>query len=273
MPKLDCLNLLTYCLAPSPLESLADVKTRVMDETMESLALLSYYLGYGWCASCRAQYNGEDFRRNGDSWEADKRGPCDGYKSDHRLKMKYGDFKFGIKDIQYGDPVRQELQPQEFYSGVLENDDPHEADIELERTVTTARTVTHTTSNSWKQSHELGIEITYNPPDATGGFGGSIGYKFGYEKDSTTTDSKMHNKHDNSKSKQARSYLATQRQIGRLPLLRHVPQFPTRLRSLPNSQLNWMGFFDGVEVMMGILLIITTSKLGADWDILFIFLY
>ena len=189
MPKLDCLNLLTYCLVPSPLESLADVKTRVMDETMESLALLSYYLGYGWCASCRAQYNGEDFRRNGDSWEADKRGPCDGYKSDHRLKMKYGDFKFGIKDIQYGDPVRQELQPQEFYSGVLENDDPHEADIELERTVTTARTVTHTTSNSWKQSHELGIEITYNPPDATGGFGGSIGYKFGYEKDSTTTDS------------------------------------------------------------------------------------
>ena len=87
--------------------SLSDVKTRVMDVTMKGLARLSHYLGYGWCAGCRGQWVGEDFRRRGDSWHADKEGPCNGYKATERLKLNYGDFKFSVKDIKYGNPVIQ----------------------------------------------------------------------------------------------------------------------------------------------------------------------
>ena len=84
------------------------MKTRVMDVTMKDLARLAHYLGYGWCAGCRAQWVGEDFRRSGDSWHADKKpGSCSGYKSDHRLKLHYGDFKFSVKNIEYGAAVTQ----------------------------------------------------------------------------------------------------------------------------------------------------------------------
>ena len=89
------------------LTSLSDVKTRVMDLTMNDLAYLAHYLGYGWCAGCRAQYVGEDFRRERDEWHVDTAGPCDGYKADHRLKLKYGNFTFSVKDIKYGSPVIQ----------------------------------------------------------------------------------------------------------------------------------------------------------------------
>ena len=154
------------------MESLDDVKTRVMDVTMSNLASLAHYLGYGWCSSCRAQWVGEDFRRKEDSWEADKTGSCSGYKSGHRLKMHYKNFKFAIKDIRYGNPVIEDLEPKEFYSGVLRNDDPYPATVNLERTVLSTRTVTHTTSSSWTKSDEVGIEINYTPSDATGGVGG-----------------------------------------------------------------------------------------------------
>ena len=160
-----------------------------MDETMYDLGLLAHYLGYGWCAGCRAQYVGEGFVRDGDSWKADQTGSCNGYKSGHRLAMHFGDFSFGIKSITYGDPVRQSLTPQEFYSGTLRNDDPNAATVSLEREVITTRSVTHSTSSTWKASHELGIEINYTPSELTGGVGGSVSYKFGYEHGETTTDS------------------------------------------------------------------------------------
>ena len=142
-----------------------------MDVTLPNLALLAHYLGYGWCAGCRAQKVGEDFRRSGDSWEADKRGPCDGYKANHRLKLHYGDFEFGIKRISYGRPVIQSLAPEVFLSGTVSNSDPHKTKTTIEREVRSVRTVTHTTTSSWTHSHELGLEISYTPPGATGGVG------------------------------------------------------------------------------------------------------
>ena len=143
-----------------------------MDVTLPDLALLAHFLGYGWCAGCRAQWVGEDFRRNGDSWEADKKGPCNGYKADRRLKLHYGDFKFGIKNIRYGSPVIQSLTPEVYISGTVTNSDPHPTKTTIEREVRSVRTVTHTTTSSWKHSHELGIEISYTPPSVTGGGGG-----------------------------------------------------------------------------------------------------
>jgi len=179
----------TFKCHPPTLTSMADVKTRVMDVTMSNLATLAHYLGYAWCASCYAQWVGEDFRRNGDSWEADTQGTCKGYKATQRLKMHYDDFHFSMKSITYGKALIEELQPEAYYSGVLRNDDPNPADIEIERTVTTTRTVTHTVTTNWQKSHDVGIEISYSPPDLTGGVGGSVSYNFGYENGETTTDS------------------------------------------------------------------------------------
>ena len=176
-------------LGPPTLTSLSDVKTRVMDVTVRNLGLLAHYLGYGWCAGCRAQFVGEDFRRNGDSWEADKKGPCNGYKADHRLKMHYGDFKFSIKDIKYGNPMIQTLKPETYDQGRVTNADPTPLKHKVEREIRSVRTVTHTKTTSWKAAHELGIEISYTPPGATGGVGGKFNYKFNYEDSETNTDS------------------------------------------------------------------------------------
>ncbi|XP_001639919.2 aerolysin [Nematostella vectensis] len=189
--KLYCIESFKCCKmvnSPPALTSLSEVKTRVMDTAMNPLARLANYLGYGWCASCRAQWVGEDFRRNGDSWEADKKGPCNGYKGHHRLKMHFGNFKFGIKRIKYGNLVIQSMKPEVYYSGTVRNNDPTPLIHKVEREVRDVRTVTHTTTSSWKASHELGVEISYTPPGATGGFGGKVSYKFNYESSSTTTD-------------------------------------------------------------------------------------
>ncbi|XP_028394008.1 uncharacterized protein LOC114518245 [Dendronephthya gigantea] len=189
---LSCIEKIKCCkMYPNPptLTSLSDVKTRVMDVTMKHFALLAHYLGYGWCSGCRAEWVGEDFRRSGDSWHASKAGSCEGYKSDQRLKLNYGDFKFSIKDIKYGDPVIQSLQPTVYDSGRVVNDDVSSLVHKIEREIRSVRTVSHTTTSSWKYSHELGIEISYSPPGATGGVGGKVNYKFNYEKSSTTSDS------------------------------------------------------------------------------------
>lgn len=172
------------------------MKTRVMDETMNELANLAYYLGYAWCAGCMAQYVGEGFIRDGDSWKADTRGKCEGPKADQRLSMNYGDFSFSIKDIKYGKPIIQDLQPQRFDQGVLTNDGPSSDTLKIEHSAITSRTVTHSTTSMWRASHEGGIEINYTPSGATGGFGGNIHYTFKYAHGSKTTRSnKEENKH------------------------------------------------------------------------------
>ncbi|XP_048576422.1 uncharacterized protein LOC5514381 [Nematostella vectensis] len=190
--EIYCIEMFKCCkMVPTPpkMQSLDDVKTRVMDETMAELALLAHYLGYGWCASCRAQSVGEDFRRNGDSWEADRKGPCNGYMNHHRLKMHYRDFKFGVKNIVYGKPVIQTLKPQSYISGSERNNEDHEVTRTVSEQVESTRTVTHTTTSSWKKTHGVGIELSYTPPDATGGVGVKASYNFNYEKSSTQTDS------------------------------------------------------------------------------------
>jgi hypothetical protein len=179
----------TYPLEPPALTSLSNVKTRVMDVTMRDISLLAHYLGYGWCAGCRAQYVGEDFRRNRDSWEADKKSPCNGYKAYHRLKIHYGDFKFSIKKIRYGKAVIQTLKPSTFDQGRVNNADSTPLKHKVEREIRSVRQVTHTTTSSWKVAQELGIEISYTPPGVTGGVGGKVSYKFNYENSQTTTDS------------------------------------------------------------------------------------
>ena len=71
----------------------------------------------------------------------------------------------------------------------MSNSDSNPLLHKVEREIRTVRTVTHTTTSSWKHAHELGIEISYTPPSATGGVGGKVNYKFNYESSQTTTDS------------------------------------------------------------------------------------
>ncbi|EDO47855.1 predicted protein [Nematostella vectensis] len=187
--RLHCIEKFRCCKMvnnPPALTSLSEVKTRVLDTTMHPLAQLANYLGYGWCSSCRAQYVGEDFRRNGDSWEADTKGPCNGERSHQRLKIHFGDFTFKIKNITYGTPVVQTMRPSVHYSGTIRNDDSSPLTHKVEREVRDTRTVTHTTTSSWKRARELGIELSYTPPTS---FGAKVAFKFNYETSTTTTDS------------------------------------------------------------------------------------
>ncbi|XP_059166183.1 aerolysin-like [Physella acuta] len=187
---LYCLETLRCCKtvsAPEELDELYKVKTRIMDTTMSDMASLAHFLGYGWCAGCRAANVGEDFRRSGDTWNADKSGRCDGYRSDYRLSMAYGDWSFTIKDFKYGTPVVQDLFPETIDSGTIYNNDPTDATKTITRSETSVRSVTHTTTSSWKYSHELNVQVSYTP-QPIGGFGGSVGYKFNYKTSTTTSD-------------------------------------------------------------------------------------
>ncbi|GFO19006.1 biomphalysin [Plakobranchus ocellatus] len=189
---LYCLKTLHCCKPASSRETLDElfkVKTYVMEITLRNMALLAHYMGYGWCAGCRSDWVGDDFVRTGDTWNADKSMRCSGHKSGHRLGLAFGDWSFGNKQTLYGTAVIEELRPESVDDGIIENNDKNEATKTVTRSEVSIRSVTHTTTSSWKMSHELGITVSYTPPDSTGGVGGSVSYTFGYESGSTTTDS------------------------------------------------------------------------------------
>ncbi|EDO29913.1 predicted protein [Nematostella vectensis] len=74
------------------------------------------------------------------------------------------------------------------YLEAKDNED-HEVTGTVSEQVESTRTVTHTTTSSWKKTHGVGIELSYTPPGATGGAGVKASYNFNYEKSSTQTDS------------------------------------------------------------------------------------
>ena len=145
-----------------------------MDATQFLLGILAEYLGYGWCGGCRGEVVGDDFRRNGDSWESDMKGPCKGTMADHRLKIHYKFFGYSVKHIIYGEPVVESMTPSVYLSGKVNNDDEHDTVTTIARDVTTVRSVTHVSTSDWKTDTEFGIEVSYNPPDSTGGVGGKV---------------------------------------------------------------------------------------------------
>ena len=150
---------------------------------MDDLATLAHMLGYGWSFGCRAQYVGEDFKRNRHSWEANKRGKCREPKPDQRLKIHYSDFSLAMKrgGITWGEPVTDELVPQVFYEGDIKNNGSGMLKKAFEYSETTTRKVTHTVTSNWQKSHEAGFEISYSPAGDVGGVSASMNYKFQYE--------------------------------------------------------------------------------------------
>ncbi|XP_059160878.1 uncharacterized protein LOC131944339 [Physella acuta] len=188
--QLYCINKMKCCkmaAEPAKIDETYKIKELVMDKTMNSMGQLASYLGYGWCQSCIAPYDGEDFRRNGYTWVADRSGTCEGFKNDQRLSMVYGDWSFGIKEIKYGNPVIEDLKPESIDSGTIYNNDATKATKAITRTETIVRSVTHTTTSEFKNSKELGLEISYTPPPI-GGMGATASFKFAYETTTSTTD-------------------------------------------------------------------------------------
>ena len=114
-----------------PLKSLDEVKTRTMDMTMDNLALLANYLGYGWAGGCRGRRAGEDFLRDGDSWRSHYQNGCGGYMATHRLKIVYENFSFRVKNMEYKKPEIESIKPivqdvgEIKESGLFANDNKH----------------------------------------------------------------------------------------------------------------------------------------------------
>ena len=92
------------------LKSGDEVKTRTMDLTLDNLALLAFYLGYGWSKGCRGQHNGQDFIRDGDSWRSHYQNGCSG-EAKERLRIFYENVSFKVKNIDYGEPEIQSIKP------------------------------------------------------------------------------------------------------------------------------------------------------------------
>ncbi|XP_059147869.1 uncharacterized protein LOC131935453 [Physella acuta] len=183
--RLYCIEMLRCCKpasAPEVLDELYMVKTRIMDTTMHDIANLANHLGYRWCGGCRGQFAGEDFVREGDTWLSNLDQPCSGDWNDQRLNMAYGDWSFAMKDIKYGPHIIQNLVPETIDSGIFYNNDVTDAMKTITRSESSVRTVTHTTTSSWKNNIDLNIQVSYKPPGAEI----SAGYKFGYETSTST---------------------------------------------------------------------------------------
>ncbi|XP_059147112.1 aerolysin-4-like [Physella acuta] len=187
--RLYCIRTLRCCKpasAPEVLDELYMVQTRIMDNTMYDIANFSDVIGYDWCGGCRAQFTGEDFVREGDTWISNVDQPCRGDNNNKRLSMAYGDWSFAMKDIKYGPHIIQNLVPETIDSGTFYNNHVTEAMKTIIRSESSVRTVTHTTTSSWKSNLDLNIQVTYKPP----GVGISAGYKFGYETSTSTKNEK-----------------------------------------------------------------------------------
>ncbi|KAK6986687.1 Biomphalysin 3 [Biomphalaria glabrata] len=165
------------------------IQTRIMDTTLWNMATLAHYLGYGWCYGCHGMAVGEDFNRNGDTWAADTRSfwgtSCDGDKNGERLNLVFGDWGFAVKEIIYGKSVIEDLQAESVDSGVVYNRASSPVTESIERTKTIQETVTHSTTSTFTNSHELGIELNFEYASVSGK--ASYTTKFEYSTSSSNT--------------------------------------------------------------------------------------
>ncbi|CAL1547287.1 unnamed protein product, partial [Lymnaea stagnalis] len=192
-----CLEELRCCsMAPNPdeLNETSKTKARIMDITLTEIAKLGYFFGYAYPLGCRGQLPGDDYRRSGDTWVADASSLCSGVRTNERMQIAYGDWSFAIKEIVYGNPVINDLTPETADSGTFYNNEVTPARQEVKRVIKAVRSVTHSVSSTFKNSHELNLQLTYTSPSInlfgvdSGNFQFSAGYKFNYEASTTTKD-------------------------------------------------------------------------------------
>ena len=170
---------------------------------MDYLGQLASNLGYAWAGGCWAQYTGEDFQRQGETWEASNRDPClgEGPKKEVRLKIYYGNFTFGMKDVIFGKSETQSfsLEEEKFLQSytrkaINDRDEPYSPNVELE--FRSARTLKNVKTTTWDSKFGIEVGLEYEPPSATGGVGFSaktnFKYEWGGDEEESTADEDWH---------------------------------------------------------------------------------
>ena len=186
------------------------LKQRVMDATMFSVGQLASMMGFAWAGGCWSVYAGEDFRRKGDTWESVyRKDRClgGGPKKDVRLKIKYDNFAFTMKDVKFGKSIKQTIpleqepqlmnSPDRSYSKVVSNrkaTEGYSSQVEVQMRV--ASTLKNVQRTSWDSKFGIEVGMEYEPPSATGGVGFSaktnLNYEWGGDQEETTVDQDWH---------------------------------------------------------------------------------
>ncbi|XP_055889503.1 uncharacterized protein LOC129926914 [Biomphalaria glabrata] len=186
LKKLYCCTLVEKELV---MDEKSKIQTHIMDTTLWNMATLAHYMGYGWCYGCHGMAVGEDFNRNGDTWEADTHSfwgsGCNGDKNGERLNLVFGDWGFAVKEIIYGKSVVDELQAESVDIGELYNNATSTSTESIDRTKTVQDSVTHSTTSTFSNSHELGIELNFQIASVSGK--ASYTTKFEYSTSGTNT--------------------------------------------------------------------------------------
>ena len=192
------------------LENLDGLKQRVMDSTLFYIGQLANMMGFAWSGGCWSKYAGEDFRRRGDTWESKYRSNwClgNGPKKDVRLKITYENFAYTMKDVTFGEsvkqsiPVSQEQQllnsPDRGYSKVAsnrKNNPGYSSEVGIEMRV--ASTLKNVQRTSWDSKFGIEVGVEYEPPSATGGVGfaakTNFNYEWGGDEEDTTVNEDWH---------------------------------------------------------------------------------
>ncbi|KAJ7370005.1 hypothetical protein OS493_034737 [Desmophyllum pertusum] len=191
------------------LKSLDELKQRVMDATMFHNGQLASMMGFAWSGGCWSVYAGEDFRRNGDSWESTYRSDrClgGGPKKDVRLKITYGDFAYTMKDVTFGESIKQSIpvdregellnSPDYSFHKVASNGKENAGETGVTVAMRVASTLRNVKRTSWDRQFGIEVGTEYEPPSATGGVGfsakASLSYEWGGDKEDVTVDQDWH---------------------------------------------------------------------------------
>ncbi|XP_055893170.1 uncharacterized protein LOC129927597 [Biomphalaria glabrata] len=199
--NLHCLDSLQCCkMADKPMviDDIHKLKTNIMDTTLWNLANLAHLLGYGWCLGTKGSNVGEDFYRSGDSWVADSRlfwplTKCEGDKCNERLAIDYIDWNLAVKETKYGQSVVDELKPDAVHTGVEFNHLNESSSKLFEYSKTVTETIEHSTTSSWKNSHEVSVSLNFNLFNI---LQTSLSYKTTFENSRSTTDNNSQMKSD-----------------------------------------------------------------------------
>ena len=161
--------------------------------TLDKLGLLAHYLGYGWAGGCRGRRVGEDFLREGDTWRSHYQQGCEGYMAKNRLKIKYENFSFKVKNIDYLKPEIESMKPIVQDVGEIKNLDSLPTQSTIRRQIKSVRTVTHSSSTRFKSGFGASVSLSYKSPGliagaAAGTFKASVTLSGGSESAQLNTD-------------------------------------------------------------------------------------
>lgn len=145
-----------------------------MDVTLKNLGSSAHALGYGWTGGCRSRWPGIDFKRDGDTWISNYQEPCEGFKSNDRLKIIYENFSFKVKNMDYGKPVVDSMKPILQDVGEIKNKDSLPSKTTITREIKTVRTVIHSSTSRWKSGLGAAISLKYTSGVAAGVVAGTF---------------------------------------------------------------------------------------------------